>query len=143
MANYIQNGSTSVIGSSYFQGLIKPWDEYVVFGLSDTLSVMVVGNCDGVDGDVVSFEDSTVYVCERSGNYGYSYSTRYVTEDQTTVTIHEPYYTYSNVFDSSPVLNCTSSDSIQAYFVVFCCLLFIFNQLLGNVFKSISKRIWS
>lgn len=141
MSNYTQNSSTSVLGSSYFQGLINPWDEYVLIPYSDNQSVMVVGNCDGVDGNVVSFKDSTVYIVERSGNYGSTYNTRFFTEDQTTVTIQEPYYTYSNVYDSSPVLNCTSANSVAAYFVVFCCLVFIVNQVIGNVIKSVIKEI--
>lgn len=141
MSSYNQSSSNSVIGSSYFQGLINPWDEYVLIPVSDTQSVMVVGNCTSVNNNVVSFKDTTVYIVERSGNYGSTYNTRSFTEDQTSVTIQEPYYTYSNVYDSSPVLNCTSADSITSYFVCFCCLVFVVNQVIGNVIKSVIKEI--
>lgn len=141
MASYTQSNDSSIIGSSYFQGIIKPWDDYVLIPVSDTQSVMVIGKCGGVSGNTISFDDSIVYRLDRGTSYGSTYNTTQTSESSTTVTISEPYYTYSNVFEGSPNLNCTSANSIAAYFVCFCCIVFVINQVIGNVIKSVIKEI--
>lgn len=138
MAAYNQSVN-SVIGSSYFQGLIMPWDEYVVISVSDTRSVLVVGTLDSVEGNTLTFSDSTVYTVERGSSYNSYYDTSFTSENLTTVTISEPYYSYSNSFPGSPVLNCTSASSVMAYFVCFSVLLLVINQLVGNLIKSLFR----
>lgn len=138
MATYTQS-INSVIGSSYFQGLIMPWDEYILIPVSDTRSVLVVGSLDSHEGDTLTFSDTTVYTVERGSNYSSSYNTTVSSEDLTTVTVSEPYYSYSNSFPGSPVLNCTSSSSVMAYFVCFSVMLLVINQLVGNLIKSLFR----
>lgn len=141
MASYIQSINT-VMGSSYFQGLIMPWDEYICISISDTTSLLVVGTFDGISDGLLSFSDTTVYTLTRQYSQSYSYHTSIVNEDNTLVSVSEPYYCYSNTLSGAPVLNCTSSGSVQAYFVIFCCLVFVINQFFGSVFKSVVRRIF-
>lgn len=138
MANYTQSVN-SIVGSSYFQGLIMPWDEYVLIPVSETKSILVVGTLDSSDGDTLTFSDSTLYTVDRGSNYNYSYTTSVSTEDLTTVTISEPYYCYSNSLTGAPALNCTSATSVMAYFVCFSVMLLVINQLVGNLIKSLFR----
>ena len=140
MGTYTQNDG-SIVGSNYFQGLIKPWDEYICISVSDNSSVLVIGNYDGVSGSSVSFKDSTVYRVTRGSSGSYSYTTSVTEESTTTISVTEPYYIYSNTYSGAPALNCTQANSIQAYFVVFCCVLYVVNNVIGNVIRSVIKEI--
>lgn len=139
MSTYTQSDS-SILGSSYFQGIIYPWDEYIVIPVSDTQSVLVVGTYDGRSGDQISFKDSKIYTVNRSGSYGSSYSTSYSEESSTTVNVSEPYYIYSNTFAGAPALNCTQANSIMAYFVCFAVLFTVISQIALNLIKSLLRR---
>ena len=140
MASYTQN-DTSVIGSTYFQGIIKPWDDYICMSVSDYSSILVVGKYDGVSGSSVNFKDSTVYRVTRGSSGSYSYTTSVTEESTTTITVTEPYYIYSNTYSGAPALNCTSAASITSYFVCFCCILYVVNNVIGNVIRSVIKEI--
>ena len=142
MGTYNQYVSSSVMSTSYFQGIIKPWDEYILVQTGEYSASLFVGDCKASSGSV-TVSDCTIYSVTRSSS---SYNNRYTVsqshEDQSVVNITYPYYVYSNCYDGAPVLSCSSANSIQAYFVCFAVLVYVFNLVIGYLFHAISRRFW-
>lgn len=132
--------SQNPTGTSYFQGIIKPWNDYCLFSKDNNTSILVTGLCIGDDGRHQNYEDAIVYTLTRNNNTS-PYTVTSSSYDEVTINYQYPYYMYSNSSSMMPALNCTVSNSIQSYCVIFCCIIFVIDIVIGNVIKLLARRI--
>lgn len=102
--------------TTYFSGLIKPWQDYIIFTTSNSDTYAVIGNAVSYENNIIKFENSKVIHINRSVNLN-TYTVTENNETNTEVNVTNPYYTYSNSIQLSPNINLTSSNNITCYFV--------------------------
>lgn len=117
MASY-QNIESTPQGINYLVGDILPWEDYVIFRASDTLSISVYGNKQSG----MRWEDATVRYVERiTSGYNSYYDYWEDTVDSVSVNIDYPYYAYGNVIGMNydlPSSNNITAISVSAILVV-------------------------
>lgn len=140
MPSYNQNVA-SPQGTSYFQGIIKPWDDYVLISTGNNTSILVKGKCNSDTGSKLNFDDATVYLLNRTTGTNQIYQISSTDYDTVTVNYTNPYYMYSNSCGLAPNLTCNSANTITCYFVSFAVILLAVDLVIGNAIKLLARRI--
>lgn len=141
---YIQDTDYSSPNNSYFNGVILPWDDYIIIETSDYVYVCVVGSCSSASSGSVTFDQADVYTVSRTNVSGYSYN--YVvdvsSESDVTVEYSNPYYAYGNVSNELPAISLTSSGNITSYMICWSVLMSLAVYLFFGFIKKICRSVF-
>lgn len=143
-STFNQSTDYSAPQTTYFAGVIHPWDDYIIIEVGDYEYVAVVGSCSDSSSGSVVFDSADVYTVTRNGGSGYSYVYSVDVSSDTDITVNysNPYYAYGNVNNELSTINLTSSNNITSYMVCWSVLMSLAVYLFFGVIKKICRRIF-
>ena len=141
---YTQDTNYSSPQTTYFAGIIHPWDDYIIIETGDNVYAAIVGKCDTADGSSVFFDKADVYVVSRSSGTGYNnlYTVDHSLMDDVTVNYSNSYYAYGNVSSDLPVINLNVSNSVTAYMLSWTVLMSLAVYMFFGLIKKICRRMF-
>lgn len=134
MPHYTQLNGQAVLGSTYIQGTVNPFEDYVAFSTSNSSTYVIQGDITIDDDGNGIAEDSTIIHIYRNSSYGSTYQVEKVDSDSCTFTLVNPYYAYGS-FDTLPSFVLNKSTEYSHQFSIVVCVGIILSVMCWGIIR--------